>query len=194
MGRNKILKDEELLTVARDVFTRLGSGASTREIAREAGISEAVIYQRYPTKDRLFFAAMTPPPLDVSSLLGALPPEGETLEQLEAIALRMMDYFREIMPILLQLVTHPKFDMQSFIEGHPESAFNNMHDGILGYLDGLVEKGRLRQDQLPSTATILFATFHNLAFLERLGIRGGKFPDEEIRDVVRTLWEGIGPK
>ncbi|EKE96356.1 helix-turn-helix transcriptional regulator [Tolypothrix sp. LEGE 11397] len=32
--------------------------ASTRDIAKKAGISEAVIYQRFGTKEDLFFAAM----------------------------------------------------------------------------------------------------------------------------------------
>ncbi|MCB2197942.1 TetR/AcrR family transcriptional regulator [bacterium] len=192
VGRTKRLTDEELLAKARDHFIQKGSRASTREIAKEAGISESVIYQRFPTKDRLFFAAMTPPPMDVESLLKSLPPDGDTLLQLEAIAIRMMDYFREIMPVLLQLVTHPRFDMQVFSEGHPDSAFENMHDGIMYYLRKLVSRDVLREDQLAPTATILFATFHNLAFLERLGLHGGSFPEEEIRTIVRTLWYGIG--
>jgi AcrR family transcriptional regulator len=49
MGRRKLVEDDELLAVARGVFVEKGIAASTREIARRAGISEAVIYQRHPT-------------------------------------------------------------------------------------------------------------------------------------------------
>ena len=71
MGRRKRIEDEELLAVARGVFVKQGFAASTREIARRAGISESVIYQRHPTKAHLFFAAMVPPALNVEALLSA---------------------------------------------------------------------------------------------------------------------------
>ena len=44
MGRRKLVEDDELLAVAREVFVEKGIAASTREIAHRAGISEAVIY------------------------------------------------------------------------------------------------------------------------------------------------------
>jgi Bacterial regulatory proteins, tetR family len=62
MGRRKLIEDHDLLAVARDVFVKRGFAASTREIARRAGISEAIIYQRHATKVHLFFAAMVPLP------------------------------------------------------------------------------------------------------------------------------------
>ena len=55
MGRPKLIEDEELLSAAREVFVEKGIGASTREIAAKAGISEAVIFQRHDTKADLFF-------------------------------------------------------------------------------------------------------------------------------------------
>jgi AcrR family transcriptional regulator len=47
MGRNKQVSDEAVLEAAKAVFVEQGFGASTREVARRAGISEAVLYQRY---------------------------------------------------------------------------------------------------------------------------------------------------
>jgi AcrR family transcriptional regulator len=80
MGRRKLIEDHDLLAVARDVFVKRGFAASTREIARRAGISEAIIYQRHATKVHLFFAAMVPPASNVEALLSA-PPEQHGVEK-----------------------------------------------------------------------------------------------------------------
>jgi hypothetical protein len=40
----------------------------------------------------------------------------------------------------------------------------------------------------------LFAALHSLAFLERLGVHGGKFDDAVIRAMVRSLWTGLAPR
>ena len=58
MGRQKTISDEQVLRVARDLFRDKGHTATTREIAQAAGISEAILYQRFGSKDDLFFAAM----------------------------------------------------------------------------------------------------------------------------------------
>src|SRR5262245_16666657 len=60
MGRQKTISDEEVLRIARDVFLEKGHIATTREIAQAAGISEAILYQRFGSKQELFFTAMRP--------------------------------------------------------------------------------------------------------------------------------------
>jgi hypothetical protein len=40
----------------------------------------------------------------------------------------------------------------------------------------------------------LFAALHSLAFLERLGVHGGKFDEATIRAMVRSLWTGLAPR
>src|SRR6266542_638643 len=74
MGRNKTIEDDELLRVARDVFRETGHTATTRDIAQAAGISQAVLYQRFGSKEDLFLQAMTPELPDVAALLGPYPP------------------------------------------------------------------------------------------------------------------------
>ncbi len=60
MGRHKIIEDDELLAKARDIFVKEGINVSTRKIAEEIGISSSVLFQRFKSKEELFFAAMTP--------------------------------------------------------------------------------------------------------------------------------------
>jgi len=50
MGRNKLIDDDELLRVAREIFREGGPTATTRNIASAAGISQAALYQRFGRK------------------------------------------------------------------------------------------------------------------------------------------------
>jgi AcrR family transcriptional regulator len=194
MGRRKLIEDDELLAAAREAFVEKGLAASTREIARRAGISEAVIYQRHPTKAHLFFAAMVPPPFNVEDLLATAANDVSVVEQLEVIALGMMRYFREVAPILLHLVTHPEFHPEMFAQRHPDSPFGRMHRGLIQYLKSQRERGRIVAENVGPAALTLFAALHSLAFLERLGVHGGEFNDAVIRALVRSLWTGLAPR
>jgi AcrR family transcriptional regulator len=194
MGRRKLVEDDELLAVAREVFVERGIAARTRDIARRAGISESVIYQRHPTKAHLFFAAMVPPALNVEALLSAPANDLSVVEQLEGIALGMMRYFREMVPILLRLVTHPEFDLEQFAQRHPDSPFGRMHLGFIQYLESQRARGRIVAEHVGPAALTLFAALHSLAVLERLGVHGGTFDDAVIRAMVRSLWTGLAPK
>jgi AcrR family transcriptional regulator len=194
MGRRKLVEDDELLAVAREVFVEQGIAASTREIARRAGISQAVIYQRHPTKAHLFFAAMVPPALSVEDLLSAPASDLSVVEQLEGIALGMMRYFREVVPILMRLVTHPEFDLEQFAQRHPDSPFGRMHLGLIQYLESQRARGSIVAEHVGPAALTLFAALHSLAVLERLGVHGGTFDDAVIRAMVRSLWTGLAPR
>jgi AcrR family transcriptional regulator len=194
MGRRKLVEDDELLAVAREVFVEKGIAASTREIAHRAGISEAVIYQRHPTKAHLFFAAMVPPALHMEDLLSIPTDDLSVEQQLEGIALGMMRYFREVVPILMRLVTHPDFDGETFVQRHPDSPFGRMHLGLIQYLESQRARGRIVAEHVGPAALTLFAALHSLAFLERLGVHGGTFDDAVIRAMVRSLWTGLAPR
>jgi AcrR family transcriptional regulator len=194
MGRRKLIGDDELLAVAREAFIEKGLETSTREIARRAGVSEAVIYQRHPTKAHLFFAAMVPPALSVEHLLSGQA-DGVAIEkQLEGIALGMMAYFREVAPIVMLLMTHPEFDPKTFAQQHPESPFGRMHKGLVRLLKAHAKRGDITARSVGPAALTLIAALHSLAFFERLGAHGGTFDEAVIRGMVRSLWGGLAPR
>ena len=61
MGRHKLIEDDDLLAKARAIFVREGTHVTSRALAKEIGVSTAVLFQRFGSKVELFFAAMTPP-------------------------------------------------------------------------------------------------------------------------------------
>ena len=98
-----------------------------------------------------------------------------------------------MMPILMRLVTHPEFDVEQFAQRQPDSPFGWMHLGLIQYLEFQRERARIVAGNVGPAALSLFAALHSLAFLERLGVHGGKFDEASIRAMVRSLWTGLAP-
>lgn len=194
MGRKKAIDDERLLAVAREVFIDKGIGAPTREIARRAGISEGVIFQRYATKKDLFFAAMVPPPVDADSVFGSGLSKMSALEGLEEVALRILAYYRDVMPMAMRLVTHPSFVSKRIFQRESGTPEFHLLAGLTAYLDGERSRGRLDTDDTEAAAGILVAALHSLALFEIMGAHGGHMEDDRVRALVRSLWNGLAPR
>jgi AcrR family transcriptional regulator len=192
MGRRKLIEDHNLLAVARDVFVKQGFAASTREIARRAGISEAVIYQRHATKAHLFFAAMVPPGLERGG--AALSPFAVGLEQ------DIGQDRKRLTPGTAwrgeaSRGDRPRHDRAlPRVRADPSAAH---HPSLVRLREVRAPASRLlvRADaHRPGGSTSLFAALHCLAILERVGVHGGRFDDGMIRAIVRALWTGLAPK
>lgn len=192
MGRNKTISDAGLLEVARLVFVEQGFGASTKEIARRAGVSEGVIFQRFATKEELFFSAMVPPAADVNQLLHHGRAKGRAL--LEKITFSMIDYFRATLPVMLPLMSHPAFRFEEFAKRHPESAMNVLRRELVQFFVREQRAGRIGAGDPGAAALLVWSTAHSIPFFERLGAHGGQFPPEIVRRMVRWLWEGMSPE
>ncbi|MBI5509133.1 MAG: TetR/AcrR family transcriptional regulator [Deltaproteobacteria bacterium] len=195
MGRNKQVSDEAVLEAARAVFVEQGFGASTREVARRAGISEAVLYQRHKTKLDLFFAAMIPPPLQLVSEPGDRLHQG-VLDDLGSLAVKVMQYFRDAMPVLLQLVTHPSFNLADLADRETRMPLHRLGAEFSACLERHRAEGSITADagRAQSATLTLLATLHSLALFERMGIHGGSFPDEAVRNIVGLIVAGLAPE
>ncbi|MDD5307041.1 MAG: helix-turn-helix domain containing protein [Deltaproteobacteria bacterium] len=192
MGRNKQVTDEAVLKAAREAFVELGFGASTREIARRAGVSEAVLFQRHKTKLDLFFAAMIPPPIAFADERGTGRKRSATTE-VEALAVQIMKYFREAMPVLMQLVMHPSFNLADLADRETRLPLHRLGEAVSACLERHRVAGAITADsRRVRTATLtLLATLHSLALFERMGLHGGSFPNTAIKNVVGLVVDGL---
>jgi AcrR family transcriptional regulator len=192
MGRKKTISDADLLEAARGAFVELGFSASTKEIARRAGISEGVIFQRFATKGDLFFAAMIPPPVDLDALLHDPRLHGRAL--LEKITFAMIEYFRATMPVLLPLISHPAFEFEEFAKRHPDSPMLVLRRQLVEFFAREQAAGRIGAVNPGAAALLVWSTAHSIPFFERLGAHGGQFPPEIVKATVRCIWDGLAPK
>jgi len=191
MGRKKTISDAGLLDVARAVFIESGFGASTKEIARRAGVSEGVIYQRFATKDELFFAAMIPPPSDVTELFRD--PRLQGRELVEQLTLSLLEFSRRALPVMLPLMMHPGFRLEDLAARHPESPLFVLRREIGPFLKRESDAGRLGPVDARGASLLVWSFAQAIAFFEKLGAHGGQFDPEIIRCAIDCIWQGLAP-
>jgi AcrR family transcriptional regulator len=193
VGRTKTIDDDEILRHARAVFRKAGPAASTRDVARAAGISQAVLYQRFGSKEEMFLRAATPKPPDVDSLLGPYPPP-DAWADLVRIGERIAAYLRTLMPTLLQVVAQPDLGHARLLELHRGLAFHPLVDGLIARFARLQSDTLVGGDNPATSARAFLAVVHSAVFFEFM--THGKATARHastLEALVRVLWEGIAP-
>jgi AcrR family transcriptional regulator len=194
MGRNKTIEDEDVLAAARDVFRKEGHGASTRDVAKAAGISQAVLYQRFGSKDELFFRAMTPEAPDIAALLGPYPPRNARADLL-AIAERLLDYLRAFNPTLLKVVAVHGVEVERLRAWHAQLPFIPIVEALADRFRRMAADGLVRPNDPHASAVALISALHALAFFDGLTTHKQRARlKAELPSIVGVLWEGFAPR
>jgi AcrR family transcriptional regulator len=195
MTRPKTISDEELLAVARKLFRTHGHAVSTRQIAEGAGISEAILYQRFGNKDHLFFAAMAPGAPDIEEVLGPDVPESGARGYLSATAVRMAAYFGEVIPVALRIITHPSFTRESL--SHAQTVPEKLREGLVVRLKWFEGERQLRKASSDALARLLINLAHDWALSQVMShrpvARRGADRTAELTEMVDLIWKGAAP-
>lgn len=194
MGRHKTIGDDELLRVAREVFRGSGHTATTRDIARAAGISQAVLYQRFGSKEDLFLQAMTPELPDVHALLGPYPPRSAKAD-LKRIAERLVDFFASMTPTLLHVLAHPDLGADRLHKWHARLPFIPIVQGLTERLRRLQADGLIAATNAEAAAHTLVAAAHAGAMLETM-MHGAHAEHRaaKVGALVEVVWSGLAPR
>ncbi|WP_016950159.1 TetR/AcrR family transcriptional regulator [Anabaena sp. PCC 7108] len=194
MARTPKITNEQILDAAREIFLEQGFGASTLDIAQKAGISEASIFKRFSTKEKLFFASMgiseRPPWVqELDSLAG----QGNLRQNLINLCLQTLEFHRQVMPRLMMLKACGNLlpETASMIKSKPireVKIFTN-------FLAQEIEQGRLRPSDPKTIAMILLGSLMNYVFLEQMQPAEVIKTEEAIfvENLVDIVWQGIAP-
>jgi AcrR family transcriptional regulator len=196
MGRPRLIETQEILQTAREAFLEEGVGATTGGIARRAGISEATIFKRFPTKADLFFAAMGFADFDARQTIADLR-GGEPAEQeLETISLRFLEYLNQMVPVLTRLLAHPGFDAAELAEKFPDMPARILVEAVAEHVESEQREGRIGPCDPHSVAVAIFGILHNFALLEHIGLlpKSDRSRSALVSSFIDLLWNGIKPE
>ncbi len=192
MGRRKVIDNATLIAAARAVFLEFGAFGTTKEVAKRAGVSEAIIFQRFATKSALFIAAMMPPAPDLATILVTDDPDIKT--NLVATGLNMLAYFRTVIPTVMHLITYPDIKMADVIAHHNgNTSPDALNAGIAAYLSELHHDGRANAPVPLATASLFVSAVHSLAIYELMELHGSAPMDHAVAHFVDAMWTGLSP-
>lgn len=194
MGRQKTISDEEVLAVARGIFDARGHAASTREIARVAGVSEAVLYQRFETKDRLFHAALAPGPPDVDAIFGRDDRSEDPHLWIRRVVERLSEYFAEIVPRALQVMRHPSFDPSGGGPTYAASTTDALEAELARRLRGLRGSREIAAGSEKAAARLLVSLAHDWGLRNILRCCDVRSDRRVLAAMIEILWKGLAPE
>jgi AcrR family transcriptional regulator len=190
MSRPKTISDDDVLRIACDIFRVQGHTATTREIALAAGISEAILYQRFGSKDALFFAAMHARGPDIERLLGPEDPAGDAHKYLCTVLRRLGEYFAEVIPLALRVMTHPAFDPVSLSRTTPGGPAE-LREALAKRLASLARRKQIRVSDANVLARLLLSLAHDWALQIALSHGSVASNSRRLEDYVDILWAGL---
>jgi AcrR family transcriptional regulator len=192
MARPRSIEEREVLRAARDVFIARGAEATTREVAEAAGVSQAVLFQRYGTKQRLYFAAMLPAPPSLDALVGELPPPGAEHARAYLVDLsgRLLAWLDAAMPGSLRAALHPDFPA-AFDDAHAPVGVDALAGALAERVAVLQSRADVGGDAPGPVVTTLLELLHGQALAALLG--AGEAADDRAERAVSILWRGLDP-
>jgi AcrR family transcriptional regulator len=104
MARPRSISDERILDAARACFLEHGGGAATTMIAQRLGVSHALLFQRFGTKDGLMRAALLPrsePEWMIRMRAG--PSARDAKKQLSTHATQIFEFYQALVPCIAVL-------------------------------------------------------------------------------------------
>ncbi len=190
MGRPVTISDDDILAAAREVFLERGFGASTALVAERAGVSEGLLFKRFPSKAVLFAQAMETG--DVDDLCGVI--EGLSRQPdlrcaLVRVIATLVAKARELLPRMMMVWanTSPGDLHDAGVEPPPLRVLN----ALTGWIEAEVSAGRLGPTDPRVLARAIMGSSFNFAFFETMGFEPRGDADAFARRLADLLLGGL---
>lgn len=194
MGRRKKIEDADILKEARAEFLQKGAFGSTKDIAGRCGVSEATLFLRFPTKAKLFIAALAPPEVDVQDIIFAPTKSDNPKAELTEVCHRILDYFRALIPTAIHLMTHPGISMDDVTQHFKPAASGSLNNALAEYLRGADRLGEMSVPDPVASAGLLISALHSLPLFEMMKFHGGADLSHAVEKFVDAQWQGFRPE
>ncbi|MBO8188208.1 TetR/AcrR family transcriptional regulator [Streptomyces spirodelae] len=193
---------ERILDAADHLLRTIGlARTTTKEIAREAGCSEAALYKHFSGKEEIFVRVLHDRLPRLNPLLSELaqdPGERGLERNLTEIAEHAALFYEQSVPIAASLFAEPVLKRRHF-EGVRELGAGPRTPlvALAAYLRAERARGAVRSDaDVDAAAALLLGACSQRAFL--YDFAAGERPDQPLADFVRglvsTLLHGLAPR
>ncbi|TDB96005.1 TetR/AcrR family transcriptional regulator [Actinomadura sp. 7K534] len=187
---------ERILDAAADVMRRDGvARATTKEIAKAAGYSEALLYKHFRDKEELMLHVLKErmPAFTASHAAG----EGTVEGNLVAVVHGALRFYRAAFPMMVSMVAQPRLmetmrdSLRKYGAGPREPVL-----ALARYLDAERELGRVAAGaDTGAVAALLMGACFQQGFLRYFaeGPAGSDPPESAARDLVRPVLAELAP-
>ena len=182
-----------IIASAASLFAARGfTGTTTREIAKAAGCSEALVFKHFPTK-RALYAAILAEKAPFSELLAAVDEAAKKRDDARVFTLIAGHRIRRgADPTLLRLL------LFSALEGHELSKmfFKNQHrifyDYLAGYIEQRIREGAFRRvDPLLAARSFMGMIAHHRLLHEIFRVPAHRTPEDSVENYVTLFLNGV---
>lgn len=197
MSRPVSIKNEAILEAARKIFLQHGYQASTKRVAREAGVSEGSLFKHFKTKADLFMAAMETDAgiLSWEEKLMASVGKGDVRKNLESAGMQILEHLEVMLPCVMMVrssgitIAQPHRNGDSGVP-HP---IQRMH-ALANYFRAEVKAGRLAMKNTEVQAQIFFGTLAHYVFNKTVCDFRLVSPVVYVRTVVEMILRASTPE
>lgn len=182
---------------AKVMHTRGLARTTTKEIAKAAGCSEALLYKHFRAKEDLFLAVLRErTPGDLEGLLGTLAGrvgQGEVVDTLAEVAAAALAFYHQTFPMAASIFSEPRL-----LAAHRAALVDrgvgpqHVNSALAAYLRAEQAAGRVRADADPdAVAGLLLGACFQRAFLNHL--TDTTPPADLAETLARDLVHGLAP-
>ena len=195
MVRPTVHDEEKVLDIARQVFLEYGPSASVALVAKNAGVSDALLFKRYKDKQGLFLAAMDIPAPQLDSLLADKSGKGVVKDNLEATLLELIEFFRAAVPRLMALWSHKNIPFIEQLHQQSPELPQRLSEPVSAYLSKEFNLGRTNQADSNLIARMIISVASNFVLWELVGLRDSSTNETEeyAKGMINILWHGLDP-
>ena len=190
---SSIERHASLIAAAASLFARKGfNGTTTKEIAKAAGVSEALVFKHFPTK-RALYGAILEERVTVNDLLAAIGQASTARDDRQVFTLIARYRIRpDVDSTLLRLL------LFSALEGHELSdMFFGRHHKVLyehlaGYIERRITEGAFRGlDPLLAARAFIGMVVHHRLLHEVFGVAMHRSHDDTVSAYVDLFLRGL---
>ena len=181
-------RKRQILSVATGLFSRQGyAGTTTRQIAHEADVNEALIFRHFPTKEELYWAVLEAKILEAAPVkrFEEAVASAEGLEVFESAALEILER-RAKDDTLSRLLLFSGLEKHELAERFFATYVADYYERLAEHIARLMDAGTMRRtDPMLAARAFLGMVIYHSWIQEVFG--GKKYQDYPLAEVSRIL-------